>query len=288
MDCKRKVAMILTVLDLVDDEDEGAKRSRGKTRQWVKRREERGLFENIVTELTVEDSAAYREIMRMKHEDFLAILTFIEKEITPHQIIGGNTVINAKARLTLALRFLATVETVRSLAFQFRISRPAISYIVTSLCQAIIKNMEPVYLKVPSSEEEWFAIANKFYEEWQFPNCIGAIDGKHLVMQPPPDAGSKYYNYKHTHSVVLMAIPGPDYECIYADGRVGTNGRVSDGGIWNKSSFCKSIENCEITLPPPSCLPFGVKDIPYVLVADDAFELKPTVMNEALPPSRIR
>eukprot|EP00795_Rhopilema_esculentum_P006770 gene6770-12336_t len=90
MDCKRKVAMILTVLDLVDDEDEGAKRSRGKTRQWVKRREERGLFENIVTELTVEDSAAYREMMRMKHEDFLVILNFIEKDITPHQIIGDD------------------------------------------------------------------------------------------------------------------------------------------------------------------------------------------------------
>ena len=95
-------------------------------------------------------------------------------------------------------------------------------------------------------------------------------------MQPPTDAGSKYYNYKHTHSVVLMAIAGPDYECIYAD--VGTNGHVSDGGIWNKSSFCKSIENGEINLPPQSCLPFGVKEIPYVLVADDAFALKPTVM----------
>ncbi len=144
------------------------------------------------------------------------------------------------------------------------------------MCQAIIKNMEPVYLKVPSTEEEWLAIAKKFYERWQFPNCIGAIDGKHIVMQPPGDAGSKYYNYKHMHSIVLMAVAGPDYECIYAD--VGTNGRVSDGSIWNKSNLCQRIENGEISLPPPRCLPLGVKEIPYVLVADDAFALKPNVM----------
>ena len=222
MDLKRKVAMILSIMEVVDDEE--PKKYRGKTRQWVKRREERGMFNNIVHELTIEDSVAYRKMMRMKHEDFLIILSHIEKDITPHQVSGSNSVISPKARLTLALRFLATGETFRSLAFQFRISRPAISYIVTSVCQAIIKNMEPLYLKVPSTEEEWLVIAKKFYDRWQFPNCIGAIDGKHLVMQPPGDAGSKYYNNEHTHSIVLMAVAGPDYECMYAD--VGTNGRV--------------------------------------------------------------
>ena len=40
-------------------------------------------------------------------------------------------------------------------------------------------------------------------------------------MQPPPSSGSYYFNYKHTHSVVLLAVVGPDYECIYAD--IGTN-----------------------------------------------------------------
>jgi len=47
-------------------------------------------------------------------------------------------------------------------------------------------------------------------------------------MQPPPNAGSYSYNYKHTHSVVLMALAGPDYQCLYAD--VGTSGHISDTG----------------------------------------------------------
>ena len=69
-----------------------------------------------------------------------------------------------------------------------------------------IKNLGPVCLKVPSTNEEWLEIASKFEERWNYPNCIGAIDDKDIVMQPPPNAGLHYYNYKHTHSIVLMAV----------------------------------------------------------------------------------
>ena len=44
--------------------------------------------------------------------------------------------------------------------------------------------MRNIYLKVPSSREEWLTVAEKFESRWQFPNCIGAIDGKHTAMQP--------------------------------------------------------------------------------------------------------
>ena len=37
-------------------------------------------------------------------------------------------------------------------------------------------------MPVPN-EEDWRAIAAKFLERWNFPNCLGSIDGKHVVIQ---------------------------------------------------------------------------------------------------------
>ena len=51
------------------------------------------------------------------------------------------------------------------------------------------------YIKAPH-KEEWRKIAEEFETSWNFPNCIGAIDGKHIVIQAPPRSGSTYFNYK--------------------------------------------------------------------------------------------
>ena len=96
-------------------------------------------------------------------------------------------------------------------------------------------------IKVPSTKAEWLDISRKFEKRWNFPHALGAIDGKHIKIQKPKNGGSFCYNYKHTHSIILMAIAGPEYECLYPD--VGSNERVNDSGIWNKSSLLQGIKN---------------------------------------------
>ena len=58
----------------------------------------------------------------------------------------------AKRYQTYIHHFLATGETFRSLSFQFRISRAAISYIVQEVCQAIEKRLAPKFLAFPSQK----------------------------------------------------------------------------------------------------------------------------------------
>ena len=50
---KTSAVLVLVLRELVDSDDE--KPTRGKTREWVKRREQSGYFNNIVKELRVED-----------------------------------------------------------------------------------------------------------------------------------------------------------------------------------------------------------------------------------------
>ena len=119
-------------------------------------------------------------------------------------------------------------------------------------------------------------ISGAFQSRWNFPNCLGAIDGKHIQIRPPPGTASEYFNYKKTFSCVLLAIAGPNYECNYTD--VGSNGRMNDSGVWNRLDLRRKIEDDNLSIPYPTPLPYGCTRIPYVFVGDDAFALKSYMM----------
>lgn len=67
--------------------------------------------------------------------------------------------------------------------------------------------------QVPQTPEEWLHI-EKGFRKW-FPRCVGAIDGKHIVVKCPSHSGSEYYNFKNIYSVVLMALVDSDYHFIF-------------------------------------------------------------------------
>jgi hypothetical protein len=58
-----------------------------------------------------------------------------------------------------------------------------------------VTNNFTLKLYIPKTEAEWKVIANGFNDQWNFPNCLGAVDGKHVSIKKPPHIGS-YYNYK--------------------------------------------------------------------------------------------
>ena len=57
----------------------------------------------------------------------------------------------------------------------------------------------------------------------------------------PNNGGSCFYSYKHRHSIILLAVVGPEYECLYPD--VSPNGRVNDSRIWSKCSLLQAIDD---------------------------------------------
>jgi len=119
-------------------------------------------------------------------------------------------------------------------------------------------------------------LSAEFEAKTNFPHCIGALDGKHVSILPPPNSGSLYYNYKHYFSIVLLALVDANCRFIYVD--IGEYGRVSDGGVFNNSSLVQALEHNTLNIPPPSDVPNSQDPLPYVIVADDAFPLKKYLM----------
>lgn len=70
----------------------------------------------------------------------------------------------------------------RSMAFDFLIGRSTVSRIIRETCTAIWEALEPLVFP-ELCEEFWMEKAEEFKTRWNFPNCIGAIDGKHVVVQ---------------------------------------------------------------------------------------------------------
>ena len=98
------------------------------------------------------------------------------------------------------------------------------------------------------------------------------MDGKHVLIKPPPHSGSYYFNCKHSFSIVLLAIVDANYRFLYVN--IGCNGRISDGGVFRNCDLYKELEEKHLNVPQPALIPGMQAPFPYVIVADDAFPLK--------------
>lgn len=147
--------------------------------------------------------------------------------------------------------------------------------IVYSTCQVIWKVVQPIVMPSPD-ENRWKEIAQNFYNKWNFPNLVGAIDGKHVIIQAPPNSGSNYFCYKKTFSVVLLALVDANYRFISVD--IGAYGKNFDGGIFASSALGKAMKKNELHLPPDRQLPGSQEILPYVLIGDEAFPLSKNLM----------
>jgi hypothetical protein len=129
-------------------------------------------------------------------------------------------------------------------------------------------------MPVPT-RKTWSQIVNYFSDLWNFPNCIGAIDGKHVNVQAPPNSGSKFFNYKHSFSVVLLALVDAHYKFTVVD--IGSYGRKSDGGIFAHPKLGKYLET-HLGIPEDKQFPGTSCLTPHVIVGDEAFPLKTYLM----------
>ncbi|GFU95898.1 DDE Tnp4 domain-containing protein [Trichonephila clavipes] len=61
-------------------------------------------------------------------------------------------------------------------------------------------------IQVPESENEWKMVGEEFWAKWNFPLCLGAMDGKHIRIKSPSHSGATYRIYKGFFSIVLLAL----------------------------------------------------------------------------------
>ena len=211
----------------------------------------------------------------MSPERFNHLLSIVGPSITKKPCRSRAT-ISAAERLMVTLRYLSTGDSQLSQAFAFRMGTATVSNIVNETCEALWFSLKDQYLALPATANDWLRVAKEFEEEWNFPTCIGALDGKHIMIECPKNGGSAYFNYKNFHSIVLLAVCDAKYCFTIAD--IGGYGCSNDASILSNSTCGEIFENHPSTLKIPCPARFDDKNLPYVLLGDEIFPLRPWLM----------
>ncbi|CAB3979551.1 Hypothetical predicted protein [Paramuricea clavata] len=201
----------------------------------------------------------------MSPEKFELLLSWVAPSLVKSSL--RRSVASPEERLCVTLSYLSTGDSQTTLATCYRMSPSVVSRVIKHTSEVIWDNLQKrKFIEAPTHRQSWLEIANEFHQKWNFPNCLGAIDGKHVVIQAPPRCGSEYFNYKKTHSIVLLAVCNANYEFILID--VGDNGRQSDGGVYTNSKIGYAIDKNLLDIPTPDIIENSGSTM------DDAFSLK--------------
>ena len=245
---------------------------------WVRKvyqeRKLKGEFRLLIKDMVLCDNFLFFKYFRMSPTQYEELLQEIDPRI--QKCSEKREPIGPSERFSVTLRYLFTGDSQVTIAASFRISQSSIGRIILETTNAIWEVLGKEYLSCPSSENEWNDIVEEFERKWQFNHCVGAIDGKNVVMQAPARSGSSFFNYKKTHSIVLMAVCDANYKFTMVD--IGDSGRNSDGGVFSSCNLGIAITEDKLNLPKPEKIWGSEFSYPYVFVGDETFPLRTDLM----------
>lgn len=265
------IANLATAFLEWEEEEEKNKRNRS---QWVnpylRERNEKGRyaqdFENMV-----QNPEMFYENFHMSHMCFGELFNILERHLVPKRKSRPDC-IPPQTKLAIVLEYLASGDIQRHVTSVYRISK-------ASMCGLIYTVRDAVYTELKKEIPLWTVEAMRQYAEefervWNFPNCIGAIAGKHVAIKAPFKSGSLFYNYKGFHSIVLLAVCDASYRFTFID--IGAYGSEGDVNVFSNTKFGQDILNEKLDFPVNGDV--GGTKLPYYLLGDDAFPLCKRIM----------
>ncbi|KYN22457.1 hypothetical protein ALC57_05142 [Trachymyrmex cornetzi] len=169
----------LLIVALLISKKRNYRKKRFWTSQFLSQRKTHGAYYTTIPTL-LRNADLFSNYCRMSKTQFEDLLTLIGSQITKQTFIREP--ISPDQRLFLTLRYLASGDSMMSLKYQYYVAQSTITNIIKETCNVLWSMLMPIVLKVPT-HDTWKQIAKKFELNCHFPHCIGAVDGKHVVIQ---------------------------------------------------------------------------------------------------------
>ncbi|XP_075151884.1 uncharacterized protein LOC142225916 [Haematobia irritans] len=245
---------------------------RNPTNSYLAERNHKGRFATCFEDL-VRCEDKFKENFHMDVETFFCLFGMVHGRLKHKKMTRPIDGITPKEKLAVTLEYFACGTLQRHIASAYRISKQHFGKIVDEVCSAIC---EVLIDEIPPMTNFNIQRNADTFIKWNFPNCVGAIDGKHISIKCPKKSGSMFYNYKGFFSIVLLAVSDGDYRFVYFD--VGAYGSEGDANIFSKCALGKAIMENRLNFPVHE-----ENSTPYTFVADDAFPLQQRIMKPYKP-----
>ncbi|KAI8038738.1 uncharacterized protein LOC128254690 [Drosophila gunungcola] len=263
------MAAVATAL-LINDKDNKKRPRSCWVNPFLKERSKKGRFSTHFENLKQSPSTFF-ENFHMSFALFQELCSKMEPSLAP-KVFSRPDSIRPHEKLALVLEYLASGDNQSHIASSYRISKQRIGPIIESVCVELCKQLKH---EMPAwTKELMLKSAEDFENIWCFPNCVGAIDGKHVSIKAPARSGCEFNSNKGNHSLVIMAVSDAKYRFTYLD--IEAYGSESDINAFTHCKLGKAILLDQLNFPDDK--PRNEVMLPYYLVADDAFPLSKRIM----------
>ena len=133
----------------------------------------------LVREAKLFDKEMFFKMFRMSPTKFEELLHLVALDLTKPNARGEP--IRPEEWLAVTLRYLVTGNAFSTIGSSYRMSDASVGRIVKETCYVLWNKLVNDYVICPKIMIEWENVANNFERYWNFPNCVGAIDGKHVI-----------------------------------------------------------------------------------------------------------
>ncbi|XP_029164256.1 putative nuclease HARBI1 isoform X1 [Nylanderia fulva] len=191
----------------------------------------------------------FREHFRLYPATFEMILSLIGPALKATGTEIGRKPISAEKQLYIALWFMATPDSYRSICVKFGVGKATAFRAVRHVTYAV-HCIAPRFIQWP--KDVAIDTIEHFKKTCGFPNVIGAIDGTHIKIRGPPNDTASYINRKGFPflNVQLVCNSRGLFTHCYA----GEVGSVHDARVFRNSPVARFLEMPDIYFPNNSHL----------------------------------
>ncbi|XP_071579933.1 uncharacterized protein [Temnothorax nylanderi] len=175
-------------------------------------------------------------------ETFESVLSLIGSILTATNRASGRKPIDAKTQLFIALWYMSTPDSYRSVCEKFGVGKATgfkgvkrVIYVLHCLAPRIIQWPKNQYAISRNTIE----VMNNFEKMSGFPNVIGAIDGSYIRIRAPKVDSVSYINRKN-YSIILQAVCDSNFIFTHCYAR--HVGSVHDARVFRNSRVSNFIE----------------------------------------------